>query len=742
MLAFAWPWDRARHQPDERFASRMASSLCAGIGGHAGTGQLDGIHFAYRPFRSTSVKSRNWRPTVLPDGRLLLFHGYFDNSAAIAAELGADADNHERLYGLALGQWGDGAERRIIGEYCTVVADPRNFRVRLSRSPLQAPPLYYFHSEQLVAAASVPRALFAAGVEQRLNEPQVARTALLDYSDEEATCFEEILQVPLGSIVEICRGRPRILRKWYNLLEIPRQPETSDDEVIEKVGQLLDDGVRACMRGFDKPAVALSGGLDSPQVALRALAALPRGQKLPTFTFHPEEGFDGRVPERFIADERPRVEAFAAMHPGLDPHFTGNEGYEHDYRWNELFHLIGAPAQLSTMYVYHGLLAAAAKEGCDVLLLSWWGNMTFSERGDSGWVEYLLIGQWRQLWLALAKPEIHEGSLARRFLARSLSALLPYPLWKALRRLYEPGRIPLREIRQPLRRDYTLSIGAEARTTAAGWTGDRYQPRNRDDTRRMNLVPEPFLPEVHQGFEQLYGVALRDPTGYRPLVEYCVGLPTKMFMRDGQLRWLAKQLAKGIMPEAQRTTLVGSGLASPDWPSPGGLPRRARPHRERREAKQDVRRPALASRVGGLAGANGNRTGKILRSAIRRSDGASDGALHQICRGSQRLELRSKSLKSFLCCYGMTGRIYRRAIELMEADIGEEMVALDEQTGACFGFNGVAADIWRLLRTPKSFEQLRDALLSDFDVSADECASELRSLLDDMAEKGLIHEVA
>ena len=92
--------------------------------------------------------------------------------------------------------------------------------------------------------------------------------------------------------------------------------------------------------------------------------------------------------------------------------------------------------------------------------------------------------------------------------------------------------------------------------------------------------------------------------------------------------------------------------------------------------------------------------------------------------------------------YGMTARTYRRAIELMEADIGEEMVALDEQTGACFGFNCVAADVWRLLRTPKNFEQLRDALLSDFDVSADECASELRSLLDDMAEKGLIHEVA
>ena len=78
----------------------------------------------------------------------------------------------------------------------------------------------------------------------------------------------------------------------------------------------------------------------------------------------------------------------------------------------------------------------------------------------------------------------------------------------------------------------------------------------------------------------------------------------------------------------------------------------------------------------------------------------------------------------------------------MEADIGEEMVALDEKTGACFGFNAVAVEVWRLLSSPRSFEQLRDALLSEYDVDADRCASELRLLLDDMTEKGLIHEVA
>src|SRR4030095_15472721 len=72
--------------------------------------------------------------------------------------------------------------------------------------------------------------------------------------------------------------------------------------------------------------------------------------------------------------------------------------------------------------------------------------------------------------------------------------------------------------------------------------------------------PAPF----YQGLEQMYGIALRDPTAYRPFVEYCLGLPTKMFMRDGEMRWLGKQMAKGIMPEAQRNNAL-SGWWDADW---------------------------------------------------------------------------------------------------------------------------------------------------------------------------------
>jgi asparagine synthase (glutamine-hydrolysing) len=329
---------------------------------------------------------------------------------------------------------------------------------------------------------------------------------------------------------------------------------------------LLDEGVRACLAGFRHPGTTLSGGLDTPQVALRALAALPNDQRLPTFTFHPEPGYDERVQNYFLGDERPLVEAFAAMHPRLDPHFTGNEGYEHDYRWTEFFHLMGAaPSGLCNMYVFHGLLSDAAREGCDLLLLAEWGNFTFSDKGDWGYVEYLLTGKWRQLWLALTRIQTDDRSAFGRFLVRCLLPLMPDAFWRAARRLAKPKHRPFLDMMQPLSSQYRVQSGAQRRLDRSGVFIERYQPRSRRHAQRMLFINgDGDSAEIYQAFEQMYGVALRDPMAYRPFVEFCFGLPVEMFMRDGRVRWLAKEMAKGLMSEEQRANRL-NGRWDADW---------------------------------------------------------------------------------------------------------------------------------------------------------------------------------
>jgi hypothetical protein len=86
----------------------------------------------------------------------------------------------------------------------------------------------------------------------------------------------------------------------------------------------------------------------------------------------------------------------------------------------------------------------------------------------------------------------------------------------------------------------------------------------------------------------------------------------------------------------------------------------------------------------------------------------------------------------------MSEPVYERRTELLEAELGDELVALDAKGGNCFGFNSVATSIWRQLAGPKSFAEIREALLAEYDVTSEQCTEELRELLNSLIEKGLV----
>ena len=68
------------------------------------------------------------------------------------------------------------------------------------------------------------------------------------------------------------------------------------------------------------------------------------------------------------------------------------------------------------------------------------------------------------------------------------------------------------------------------------------------------------------------------------------------------------------------------------------------------------------------------------------------------------------------------------------------IVALDAKAGKCFGFNEVATSVWRSLEEPKSFNELRDELLDEYDVVEGQCTRELQELLEDLISKQLIEK--
>ena len=86
----------------------------------------------------------------------------------------------------------------------------------------------------------------------------------------------------------------------------------------------------------------------------------------------------------------------------------------------------------------------------------------------------------------------------------------------------------------------------------------------------------------------------------------------------------------------------------------------------------------------------------------------------------------------------MSDWIVARRGGLSEAELDGELLGLNVERGICYGFNGTATRVWKLIAQPTRLSALRDALLRDYDVDAETCERDLRELLRELEQDGLV----
>lgn len=567
MLFFAREWGGASWASPER----ASASLGLFTGGpansdstafeSAGSNPAGRDHFAFLDSPRARAR-RGWRVARSPAGWPVLLSGWIDNLESLRAELGIADGPPERTYGAAVERWGDDAERRVIGSYAAVVCLPDG-TLRLSRSPWTAPPLFFHVSPEAILCASIPRPLFAAGLEKRLRPHAIDLLLAMEIPEPDRAVFEGVETLRFGTVLHLGRDGRRENR-WYDPRAIAPVPRGSVQDHVAEAARLLGKASGAALALAQRPAMALSGGLDSGIVCDELLRHLPEGRRLDSFTFEPLAGWSGQVAPHKFPSDRPWVEAYAAMHPRLDAHFVDNAGIAWDDRADQMFLACdaGYPARVAGT-VYHGLFDAARNRGCDWLLTADGGNATFSSTAPWAWTEFLRTGQWRQLWkLAAARPR-DPRPVAQRVVAHAVMPLLPAGLRRGIRALRH-SRAELDRGTNPLLRDDGRLAAFRRRENVHRNIGLVDETTSRADYIAALYDALDPAGEVALGYEQVFGIRTRDVTAYRPLMEFCFGLPTAAFVHDGQSRLLARQLGIGRMPEAQRTNPL-YGDMNVDW---------------------------------------------------------------------------------------------------------------------------------------------------------------------------------
>ena len=78
----------------------------------------------------------------------------------------------------------------------------------------------------------------------------------------------------------------------------------------------------------------------------------------------------------------------------------------------------------------------------------------------------------------------------------------------------------------------------------------------------------------------------------------------------------------------------------------------------------------------------------------------------------------------------------------VSCDLQGEAAILNLQNGVYYGLDPVGARVWNLIQQSKTFAEVRQAVLQEYEVEPDRLDSDLRELLDQLKEQGLIEITA
>ncbi len=308
-----------------------------------------------------------------------------------------------------------------------------------------------------------------------------------------------------------------------------------DENYVEAANSLFEEGTRAGLQGFSKPAVSLSGGYDSQAVAANALKVMPEGGRLLGLTSVPEPGWDGRNQPNRFGDESEHVKALVTMYPKIDVEFVDAAGLSFDHKLDALFLMAGAPPRNAmNLHWIHEVRASAKTAGCDVVLTGAMGNATFSFNGNGAFPNWFMGGAWPRLACELWAIRKEHKSFAHAVVSRLVLPFLPEKLAKSLSHWRQGDAGDIFEKWCPLNADWADEMGVAQRAAEFGFDPLFHPHRS---TRELRLAmtgnASSEAGDIQQAMEAIGGIPSRDPTSYRPLVEFCFNIPDDQYIRGG-----------------------------------------------------------------------------------------------------------------------------------------------------------------------------------------------------------------
>ncbi|MEO5772700.1 MAG: asparagine synthase (glutamine-hydrolyzing) [Sphingomicrobium sp.] len=570
-----------RNPPENDRLARAMGDLIRHRGPDAGEIWSDpdaGVWLSHRRLSIVDLSEAGAQPMATPSGAgHIIYNGEAYNAAELKPELEAagyrfrgHSDTEVVLYGCE--HWGvTETAKRLTGMFAFAYWDSRARTLSLIRDRLGKKPIYWFQTNDGLAFASELRPLLLhPDCPREIDRSSVAEYLRTHYIPAPHSILESVHKVEPGAVLTLSLP-DRVVREehYWKLRDAAAralsQPfEGTPEEAVDESERLLLDATRIRLMSDVPLGAFLSGGIDSSTVV--ALMQEIGGGRTRTFSigYTDEEYSEAADAERVAAHLGTEHTSFI-VEPGDSMAVIP-----------ELPSIFDEPfADVSQIPTY--LVSKLARQHVTVALTGDGGDEVFA-----GYNRHVAAGGLLKKLARLPGP-------LRAVLAGSMTSLSP-DQWQSLFRVIPSAKRP-RFVGEKLHKlAPLLSLGSagQYRSLTSHWDDPQQlviggcdraigiddsgiDELLRDPVARMryldlvNYLPGDILTKVDRA-SMAASLETRAPLLDHRLVEWSFRVPTEIHLRNGQGKWLLRQILKRRLPAAMfDRPKTGFGIPMGSW---------------------------------------------------------------------------------------------------------------------------------------------------------------------------------
>ena len=436
----------------------------------------------------------------------------------------------------AYDRWKENCLHYFDGMFAFAIWDEKEQTLFAARDRFGEKPFFYHHDGVQFAFASEMKALWAAGIEKKVNEKLLFNFITLGYTQNpdnaSETAYKSIYKLPAASFLSYCPHKQKNItpQLYWQLEKNKIDNDITEAAAIEKFTTLFTQSVKNRLRSDVALGTSLSGGLDSSAIAVIIQQIQQSGFMLQTFSAI----FPG-----FVGDESQYIQLLSEKKDIIN--FTTNptaESFIADFE-QLCYHQEGYITSAS-VYAQYKVFKLAKEHHVKVLL-------------DGQGADEILAGYhkyYHWYWQELFSKD--KKLLQNEIVAATQLGVKDKWNWKNRLSALYPSLAGMYLKTGPIKKQLS-SAGLETRFILN--YGSSYYKLPKQNSLSNVLYYNTF----NNGLEELlhyadrnsmaYGCEVRLPFLQHHLVEFIFSLPSNFKIKNGRTKWLLRKAMNDLLPE-------------------------------------------------------------------------------------------------------------------------------------------------------------------------------------------------